>query len=164
MPVRIPIPAVILVLASVSLLLGALFFQFVVGIEPCVLCLWQRWAHVAAAILATLALATAARPPRRHGALLAACGLALLAGFAIAVFNVGVEQHWWTGTPGCGVPAPAATLEELSAQLLAAPVARCDQVAWSLFGISLAGYNALVSLPLAVFAGVAARRALTTRS
>jgi disulfide bond formation protein DsbB len=88
--------------------------------------------------------------------------VALLIGGGIAAFHVGVEQHWWTGTPGCGVPATSNSIEEMRAQIMAAPVVRCDQVAWSLFGISMAGYNILISLVLAAVALISARHAMGT--
>jgi disulfide bond formation protein DsbB len=92
-------------------------------------------------------------------ALLAASGVALLVGAGIAAFHVGVEQHWWAGTAGCGVTSAATSLEELRAQVLAAPVTRCDEVPWALFGISMAGYNTVIALALSVFAFAAARTA-----
>ena len=124
------------------------------------LCIWQRWPYAVVIVLAILVLTVAARRPGFRAALLALCGVALLFGGGVAVFHVGVEQHWWTGTPGCGVPATANSIDALRAQIMAAPVVRCDQVAWSLFGISMAGYNILISLALAAVAFVSARRAI----
>ncbi|MGQ9368475.1 disulfide bond formation protein B [Azospirillum sp. A39] len=149
-------PALLLAVASAGVLIAALFFQYALGYQPCVLCIWQRWPYVAVLVFAGLALLLR----RRRGvgdALLVACGLALLVNVGIAAYHVGVEQHWWTGTPGCGVPGPADSLEALRAQVMSAPIVRCDEVAWSLFGISMAGYNVVISLALAVFAFVAAR-------
>ena len=85
--------------------------------------------------------------------------MAALVGAGIALFHVGVEQHWWQGTAECGSTLPpAATIDELRARLLAQPVVRCDEVAWSLFGISMAGYNVILSLLIAAFAVAAALR------
>jgi disulfide bond formation protein DsbB len=93
--------------------------------------------------------------------LLLAAGVAALAGTGIAVFHVGVEQHWWQGTAECGSTLGAASsIEDMRRMLLAQPVVRCDEVAWSLFGISMAGYNALISLGLAAFALAALRQGL----
>lgn len=84
-------------------------------------------------------------------------GLVFLAGAGIAAFHVGVEQHWWQGLASCGGNLPQArTVEELRAALLAQPVVRCDEVAWSLFGISMAGWNFLFSLGLAALSFAAA--------
>jgi disulfide bond formation protein DsbB len=152
------LPALFLLLASAGSLLAAFFFQYVIGLQPCVLCIWQRWPYAAVIVMAGLILL--AKPgPKARAALLALCGVAFLIGGGIAVFHVGVEQHWWTGTPGCGVPASATSVDALRAQIMAAPVVRCDQVAWSLFGVSMAGYNILISLALAVVALAAAVRA-----
>jgi disulfide bond formation protein DsbB len=158
------LPALLLLIASAGTLLAALFFQYVIGLQPCVLCIWQRWPYVVVLVCAALALLVGRRSPPARAGLLALAGVALLVGAGIAVFHVGVEQHWWTGTPGCGVTATADTLEELRAQVMAAPVVRCDVVPWSLFGISMAGYNVVISLALGALALVAARRTLLTRT
>lgn len=154
----IPAPrdAALLVLAAGAALLGgALAFQYVGGYAPCVLCHWQRYAHLAAILLAGAALAV----PRARPLLLVAAGLAELAGAGIAGFHVGVEQHWWQGTAECGsAVGGAGSIEELRARLLAQPVVRCDEGAWSLFGVSMAGYNLLASLALGIVALAAAWR------
>lgn len=150
--------AALLFAASAALLAGALAFQYWGGLQPCVLCLWQRYAHIG--IMAFAVLAVAIGRTQAGAMLLIGAGLAALAGAAIAGFHVGVEQHWWQGTAECGSTlGPAATIDELRARLLAQPVVRCDEVAWSLFGISMAGYNFLLSLALAAFAFAAAARA-----
>ena len=151
--------ALFLLLTSVGSLLAAFFFQYVIGLQPCILCIWQRWPYAIVIVLAALTLATV-RSARLKAALLALCGMALLIGGGIALFHVGVEQHWWTGTPNCGVPATANSIEAMRAQIMAAPVVRCDQVAWSQFGVSMAGYNILISLALAAVALLSARRAM----
>jgi disulfide bond formation protein DsbB len=143
-------------------LLGALFFQYVVGLAPCVLCIWQRWPHVAVVVLGAAALGLARRAGARAAAL-ALAGIALLVGAGIGAFHVGVEQRWWAGTSECGGAVGAGSVDALRAQILAAPVVRCDEVAWSLFGISMAGYNVLISLALAAVAFLAARAALVSR-
>lgn len=150
------------VLAASGLILGAAYaFQYLGGLAPCELCLYQRYPYWAAIALMAVALAL----PRRTGTLAARealvylSGLLFLAGAGIALFHVGVEQHWWTGPAACGAPAgaPAATLEDLEARLRATPVVRCDEVPWSLFGISMAGYNGILSLGLAAFCFAAPR-------
>lgn len=143
---------VALLAASVAILGAAFAFQWLGGLQPCVLCIWQRYPYAVvvglAGLGAGLARAGAARPIL--ALLLVACAAALLVNAGIAAFHVGVEQRWWEGTPGCvGQTAGAATVEELRRRLLEAPVVRCDEVAWSLFGISMAGYNFLLSLALA---------------
>ena len=131
-------------LGSLALLLGAFGFQYLGGLAPCHLCLLQRWPHAAAVALGLLILAW----PRRGLALLAAA--VVLVGAGIAVYHVGVEQTWWAGPTSCTAPEPAAQSSgALLDQILATPVVLCDQVAWSLWGISMAGWNAILSLGLA---------------
>ncbi len=143
-------PAVVLLLGSGGLLAGAYGFQYLGDLQPCVLCLYQRVPHAVVVILALAALVFAPRPAAAWAVGLA--GLAVLIGAGIAGFHVGVEQHWWEGMAECGSAANANTLEALRAQLLAQPVARCDEVPWSLFNVSMAGYNFAFSMALAIFA------------
>lgn len=150
----------LLAAGSAGVLAAAFFFQHVLGYQPCILCIYQRWPY--AAVIA-LALASLALPSRwRLGgfdALLAVCGLALLANAGIAAYHVGVEQHWWAGTSACGGGGTAAdSLDALRAQIMAAPVVRCDEPAWTLFGVSMAGYNIVLAAAMAGYAFLAARR------
>ena len=151
-------PAALLVLAVVAILLAALAFQHLGGVAPCELCYYQRIAYATAGVLALLALPAGQRPLAAW--LLALAGLALLVNVGIAGYHVGVEQLWWAGTQGCSGDqvGSAASVDQLRAQIMAAPVVRCDEVAWSLFGISLAGYNMPMSLALGAFAFLAAWR------
>lgn len=146
--------AALLLVASAAILGGAFAFQYVGGLQPCILCWWQRYAHMATIALAAIAVAASGRGSTRTGWLLVTLtGLALLTGAGIAAFHVGVEQHWWAGTAECGSTLGGASgIDELRARLLAQPIVRCDDIAWSLFGISMAGYNFLLSLALAAFA------------
>jgi disulfide bond formation protein DsbB len=146
--------AMLLLAASAALLLGALGFQYIGGLAPCVLCWWQRYAHIGTMVIAGAGAVAATRDqPRLAWALIALAGLSLLIGAGIAGFHVGVEQHWWQGTSECGSSTTGSGgIEELRARLLNQPIVRCDEVAWSLFGISMAGYNFVASLILAVFA------------
>lgn len=152
--------SLLLGLASAGVLGAALVFQYGFGYQPCVLCIWQRWPYVGVLVFTLLTLLFR-RWPGVGDALLIASGLALLANAGIAGYHVGVEQHWWAGTSGCGVPGAATSLDQLRAQVMAAPIVRCDDIPWSLFGVSMAGYNVLVSLVLAAFAFAAARVAYT---
>lgn len=150
-----------LMVASLGVLAMALAWQYVGGVEPCILCIYQRWPYVAVAALAAAGLALDRRPAAR-AAIIGLCGVALLIGAGIAGFHVGVEQHWWAGTDGCGVDPLAAgnSIDALRAQLLAEPVVPCDVVTWSLFGISMAGYNFVISLGLGATALTVARQLL----
>lgn len=132
-------------LGSLLLLLGAFGFQYLGGLAPCPLCLWQRWPHGAAILLGVLILFWPARP------LAALAGLAVLGGAAIGLYHGGIERGWWQGPVTCTAPEPGAVpAGELVDQILATPVVLCDQVAWSWLGVSMAEWNALLSLVLAI--------------
>jgi disulfide bond formation protein DsbB len=134
---------------STAVIGGALLFQYVGGLQPCELCLIERWPYYAAIPLLLLALAAGVRRPIAP-AILAVVLIGFLAGSAVAVYHVGVEQHWFAGPSACTGPASAAhTIAELKAQLLNQQPVRCDVVQWSLFGVSLAGWNLIASLALA---------------
>ncbi len=153
-------PGLAILLASATILGSALTSQFVFGLQPCALCIYQRWPYVATMLLGAAAFALRRHPGAVRGLLLLAA-LAFLTDTGIAAFHVGVEQGWWQGSSECtgsGLNA-AKTVDELRALLEKAPVVRCDEVSWSLFGISLAGFNFLASLTLAGFSLIAARRA-----
>lgn len=141
-------------LASAVMLGGAWGFQLLGGLHPCTLCLYQRWPYWAAIVVAGLATLGARQLGARGIASVAGlCALIFLAGAGVAGFHTGVEQHWWEGLAACGgagLNDPNMSIEELKTRLFAAPVVRCDDVPWSLFGISLAGYNFLVSLVFAL--------------
>ena len=147
-----------LLLMSAAILGSAYAFQHVGGLQPCTLCLYQRWPWWIAGSLALLALFLV-RERRMSRALAALGALAVLVGAGIAIYHTGIEQHWWTGPTACsGTAAAPQTLEALRAQVLAAPVVRCDDIPWSLFGISMAGYNALISLATGLAALALLRR------
>jgi disulfide bond formation protein DsbB len=132
-------------IASLLLLVTALGFQYLGGLAPCPLCIWQRWPHAAAAALGILVLTAPPRP-------LAALGvLVMLVGTGIGVYHFGIEHGWWQGPVSCVAPEIGnLSTEELLERIMAAPVVRCDEIAWSFLGISMAGWNALASLVLAV--------------
>lgn len=147
----------LLALACIGALGTALASQYWGGLFPCVLCIYQRYAYGAALALSAAALVAAGHVLARR-VLLLLTGLAFAAGSAIAAFHVGVEQRWWQGTPGCHAPQfPAgATVEQMRELLENQPFAPCDVVPWELFGISMAGFNALASALLAALSWWAA--------
>lgn len=146
-PTTLPL---LLLLGSAGALLGALYFQYGMGLAPCALCYDQRYAHGAALVPAAFALLVRGRAQML---LVGLAGLVLLVGAGIAGYHVGVEQGWWAGPTGCSAPAFAdLDIAQLRAALDAAAVVRCDEIPWSLFGISMAGYNFLLSLILALVA------------
>ena len=127
-------------LLPLGLLGGALGSQYIGGLHPCEMCYWQRWPHAAAILLAALAFtAPAASSRSRTLTLLAAAAIALSG--AIGVYHAGVEVGIFEGITTCSTTR-GMTLQDI----VAAPLVRCDQVQWSLFGISMAGWNAILSL------------------
>jgi disulfide bond formation protein DsbB len=143
------------ILAAVAALATALLSQYWGGLNPCVLCIWQRWPYVAVIAFGLAGVALAGRPAALR-VTLALAGIAFLVSAGIGVFHVGVEQHWWQGTSECGSTGSTVglSLEEIEAMLRGAPVVRCDEIAWQLGGISMAGFNV-------IFAGVAGLLALS---
>ncbi len=131
-------------LAPTALLGGALWFQYVRGLAPCEMCLWQRWPHLAAIAFGLIALMLRRSPARMP--LLALAGLALLTTAGIGLFHAGVEQHWWPGLTRCSTTgsfgsAPGDFLKSVMLQ----PLVRCDSIPWALYGVSLAAWNAIFS-------------------
>jgi disulfide bond formation protein DsbB len=141
------LPSLIL-LASLASLAIAFASEYWGGLQPCVLCWYQRYPYMATAVLGIIGIALAGRPGLLRAVLMLAA-LAFFVDAGIAAYHVGVEQHWWQGTAECGSTLDLSlSPEELKKQLLNQPVVRCDEVAWSLFGISMAGYNFLYALAL----------------
>lgn len=140
---------------SAALLIAALGFQ-AAGYAPCELCILQRWPHLAAVVIAALVWLTGWV---RALAVLGMIAAAVATG--LAVYHAGVEWQIWAGPSHCsgGVGDLASmTTAELMSRLQSAPVVRCDEIAWSLFGISMAGWNAIFSAMLVGVWGLAAKR------
>ena len=138
---------------SAALLAGAFAFQYIGGMAPCQLCLWQRWPHAAAVLIGALMLALGWRLLPWAGA------LAALTTAAIGLFHVGVEQLWWEGLASCTASSlqGVSTADLLNPDVVVAAPIRCDEIAWALAGVSMAGWNAILSLALAVIWVMAAR-------
>jgi disulfide bond formation protein DsbB len=155
------IAALTITLIAAATLAGAWFFQLVLDIRPCPLCLEQRYAYYLAIPLAALtALAAGRNAPRAlvlGGLLLLA--LAAFGNAVLGTYHAGVEWGFWQGPSDCTGPVgnlgSAGTLLE---RLDTAKVIRCDEVQWRFLGLSLAGYNVLISLLMAAIAawGIAA--------
>ncbi|MCH4894708.1 MULTISPECIES: disulfide bond formation protein B [unclassified Sphingomonas] len=129
-------------LLPLALMAGALGSQYLGGLYPCEMCHWQRWPHYAAIVLAAMAYAVPGRVNRR--ALVALAAVAIAISGAIGIFHAGVEYHWWEGITAC--TASFTPGQDTLTAILNAPLVRCDAPQWTLFGISLAGFNALFSL------------------
>ena len=138
---------------SATLLGGAYAFQYIGGLAPCPLCLEQRYPHMAVIVIGLVAaFALRDKPLWRAGAL-ALMGVALATTAGIGAFHVGVEQGWWQGPTTCsGAGIGGTSVDAVLEALKAAPIVRCDDVPWALFGISMAGYNFLISAAVAIIA------------
>ncbi|MBK5934147.1 disulfide bond formation protein DsbB [Rhodovulum imhoffii] len=134
-------------LGSAAIIGAALVFQYVFGIAPCKLCIWQRWPHVIAAVLGPLALVSMGRslPLAGLGTMLISTGL--------GGYHTGVERGWWPGPASCtsagGGLGKMSGADLLSFDAAGPAVVLCDEVPWSLLGLSMATYNAAGSLVLA---------------
>lgn len=145
---------ILALLVSLSLWLGALGFQHIGGLQPCQMCYWQRHAHKAVLVIAVLALLTRQitmdrRWERRFLVLL---GLAFLVSFGLAFWHTGVEYKWWAGPMSCSGEAVVVSAQDIL-KALETPVKMpsCGDIPWSLLGISMAGYNAIISMGAALF-------------
>jgi len=141
---------------SAALLLGAFGFQLL-GYAPCDLCLLQRWPHAAAIAVGGLALALPRGIWRLLWPLLGALAAATTS--ALGLYHSGVEQKWWQGPTTCtSGEIGNLTPDQLLAQINAAPLVQCDQIAWQMFGLSMASWNMILSAALAVVWLLAAAR------
>jgi len=136
----------IALLLPAALMAGALGSQYIGGLFPCEMCHWQRWPHYTAIVLAALAFVVPGAALKR--ALVALAAIAILVSGGIGVFHAGVEYHWWEGITACSTTmhGSGGSVEDMLKRIMDAPVVRCDVAQWSLFGISLAGFNAIISL------------------
>lgn len=145
-------------LASSALLLGAFLFEYVGGLAPCKLCIWQRWPHVGVILFAGIGLVS-----RYRQFMLIAASLSAMITAAIGLYHVGVEQGWWPGLASCSSQTTSnLDLSQLTEALLALPVVRCDEIAWQFIGVSMAGWNSLLSVGIAGLAILAVRQLRAT--
>lgn len=125
---------------SLALLLGAFAFQHLGGLAPCKLCIWQRWPHVAAIAIGAAALALGNRALAWLGALAAA-----VTG-GIGLYHTGVERGFWEGPTTCTSSNPGTmSADDFFDKVINAPLIRCDEVAWSMLGLSMASWNAILA-------------------
>ena len=145
---------------SGGVLATAYFFEHVLGILPCALCQYQRLAWWITLGVAGLAF-YAKRRPAVQASIMTLAGASVLAGAGVAFYHVGVEAFWWEGPSSCTSGAlDDLDINALRDAIMSAPVIRCDDVAWSLFGISMAGYNTLLGLGLAAVVFTALRKSV----
>jgi disulfide bond formation protein DsbB len=135
-----------------SALCVAWLAQYGGGLAPCELCMLQRYGYWVAIVIGLVAIFFS-RKPKPRKLWLNLMGLAFLVVTGIAIFHVGVEQGWWQGTAACvGTASAGQSVDDLTAAINNAPVTRCDEAAFEMFGISMAGYDALYAFALAIFA------------
>src|SRR5262249_48247223 len=151
--------AVVVAGVGAATILGAWFFQFGLGLKPCPLCLEQRYAYYFAIPLAVMVALGDQVLASRQGLLAALIAIAprLLYNSGLGVYQAGIEWKWWPGPQECSgsldnLGGPGGLLKQLQSISLV----RCDDAAWRFLGLSLAGYNVLISLGLAFVAGWAA--------
>ena len=124
-----------------ALLLAVYVAQYGFGLLPCEMCWWQRYPHFAAAGLALLAVLN--QGTRAGDALLRIAAMAIATSGLIGAFHAGVEYGWWEGLTSCSSTSLG---NDPLASIMNAPLIRCDTPAWTLFGVSLAGFNFLISV------------------
>jgi len=151
-----PFAALAILAASVGSLVTAYIAQYFFDVAPCILCYYQRVPYAIAVLLSVIALLVRSNDKRAR-CLLGIIGLAFLINAGIAVFHSGVELHWWKGTESCGVnplvlQEAGVSVREL---LLKTPTVTCDQVNFTFLGFTMANWNILASLGLALFAFLA---------
>jgi disulfide bond formation protein DsbB len=150
---RDPLPALALIIAAAgaATVAGAWFFQYGLGLAPCPLCLQQRWPYYLAVPLAAL-VAVGANHGASQRALaggLIVVALLLLWGAALGVYHAGIEWKWWAGPQDCaGASFSGGAAGDLLRRMQTAQVVRCDEAAWRFLGLSLAGWNVVISLAL----------------
>jgi len=129
-----------------ALLAGAFAFEHVGGLYPCEMCWWQRWAHMAALAFALVAVAGGTRLPDRGRSFVWLAALAILVSGLIGAYHAGVEAGIFEGFTQCTAVEGGGSSADVLNRIMNAPLIRCDEIQWSLFGISMAGWNAILSL------------------
>ena len=126
--------------SSVALILGAYAFEYIGGFLPCKLCYWQRYPHFLIILIFPLFYFFQIRSFIFIGM------MSMLVSTILAFYHVGVEQNYWSGPNSCtNSSIEGLTTDQLIEQIMSAPLIRCDEIAWELIGISMAGWNALIS-------------------
>jgi disulfide bond formation protein DsbB len=151
-------------LASAAMLAIAHAFQTFGGLAPCALCLRQREIYWDALGVSGVGIVLSFLPPavRLKPLVFAALALVFLAGAATAAYHAGAEWKWWPGPQACSSGGGGASAQSLAALMHGAKVhaPRCDEAAWRMLGLSMAGWNVLASLAFAGFSGAAAAESL----
>lgn len=139
-----------------ALSLGMAFVaQYGFGLQPCVLCLYQRWPFALVIALGLIGLLASTRHKQAATPLIGLMSLTFFANSAIAFYHTGVERHWWKSfLEGCAVPDMKGNITDVLAQIAATPAVRCDEIPWTdpVLGLSMANYNVVLCLGLGILA------------
>ena len=138
---RLCIPVFLLIISAVAL--GSAYLaEYVYNLKPCTLCLYQRIPFAIIGVLGVMAFLFVSYLSLAFVARMA--GLVLLSGAGIAIYHLGIEQHWWASAASCNVAGPdqILSMSQFKALLQQQPEASCQEITWNLFGISMATYNA----------------------
>jgi len=135
-----------LILASAVALGYALYSQYFQNFHPCELCMFQRYGFVTVIALALLSFV---KEPKLFVSL---SSIALIITGLIAAYHFGIEQKWWIGFQTCSSPSKGGSTDDLLAEIMAAPVVRCDEATWFFLGLSMAGWNVFYSTVLGLAA------------
>jgi len=142
---------VLALVVPAGLLAGALGSQYLGGLHPCEMCHWQRWPHYAALAFALASFAVRGRMPDKGRSLVWLAALSIAVSGAIGAWHAGIELGVFEGVTQCAIAGGGGqSSADIFAEIMAAPLVRCDQVAWSFLGISMAGWNAILSLGFAI--------------
>ena len=153
----------IALLLPIALLGGALGSQYLGGLVPCEMCWWQRYPHGVAIMLAALAF-TAPSASQRSRTLTLLAALAIAVSGAIGVYHAGVELGIFEGFTTCTSNASGATTADLLKSIMNTPLVRCDEVQFAFLGISMAGWNAILSLGGAALIALLTLKSLTLKA
>jgi disulfide bond formation protein DsbB len=137
-------------LVPAGLLAGAWGSEIWGGLYPCEMCWWQRYGHLAALAFALLAVLLGRRMPDRGRSLVWLAALGILASGLIGAYHAGVEAKIFEGFTQCTASAGGGSTEDLLKQIMNAPLIRCDQIQWEFLGVSMAGWNAIISIVFAL--------------
>lgn len=148
---RIITPHILILLGAIFALGFALFSQYVQGFHPCEMCIWQRWVYGAVILFCILKLATCNKCSQASRLFSILVSLTILAQVTLAVFHAGVELKYWEGFTTCSSGITSGqSIEDLRARIMGAPLVRCDEATWFLFGLSMAAWNAIFAAGLFV--------------
>ena len=139
------IARLIALLLPLSLLAGAFGSQYLGGLYPCEMCWWQREAHMVAVVIAAMAFTHSASSDKSR-ALVVLAAVAIALSGVIGVYHAGVEAKIFEGFTQCTATSKATSTAELLKEITHAPLIRCDEVQFRFLGISMAGWNAILSL------------------